>query len=91
MNDNKDSAADALRKDAERDVMEALRHGINALPRYSFHFREGGGVIRVPDRYGAWIEWQAAHELFDAEVLFGLLAKMQARAAIDAAKGESNA
>lgn len=63
--------------DAEHEVMEALRRGLNALPRYSFHFRDGGGVVRVPDRSGAWIEWQAAHELFDAEVLAGLLAKMQ--------------
>lgn len=27
----------------------------------------------MADKYGAWIEWQAAHELFDAEVLDHLL------------------
>lgn len=50
----------------ERDqAFEAVRKQLNSLPRYSFQLNSGGGVSRVPDRYGAWIEWQAAHELFD--------------------------
>lgn len=58
---------EALRADAERtrdEAFEAVRKALNKLPRYSF-LLNSGGVSRVPERYGAWIEWQAAHELFD--------------------------
>ncbi len=55
------------------DVMEALRRALNKLPRYSFWLGEPASVRKVPERHGAWIEWQAAHELFDAEVLDHLL------------------
>lgn len=54
----------------ERDqAFEAVREKLNALPRYSFLADAVGGVIRVSDRSGAWIEWQAAHELFDPVVV----------------------
>lgn len=54
-------------------VMEVLRKALNKLPRYSFLLGEPVSVRRVPDRYGAWIEWNAAHELFDATVIDYLL------------------
>lgn len=69
------------------EAVEALRRALNALPRYSFLLDSSGNVRRVPDRHGCWIEWQAAHELFDAEVVDGLIAKEAARAAISKATG----
>jgi len=64
------------------EVVEALRQAINALPRYSFLLDADGNVRRVPQKTGRWIEWQAAHELFDPVVVDALLAKHQANAAI---------
>ncbi len=64
------------------DAVEVLRHALNALPRFSFLLDGKGNVRRVPDRSGRWIEWQAAHELFDTEVVDGLLGAADARAAI---------
>ena len=64
------------------EAIEALRKAINALPRFSFLLNDAGGVTRVADRHGRWIEWQAAHELFDPVVVDGLVAKSQALAAI---------
>lgn len=60
--------------DHRYDVMETLRKALNKLPRYSFWLGEPASVRKVPDKSGAWIEWQAAHELFDAEVLDHLMA-----------------
>lgn len=77
MNDTNDGgrcAAPAPAAEPGRyDVMEALRRALNTLPRYSFWLGDPASVRKVPDRSGAWIEWQAAHELFDAEVLDNLL------------------
>jgi hypothetical protein len=55
--------------------IETLRKALSKLPRYSFLLGLGGvgSVRRVPDRRGAWIEWAAAHELFDADVVDSLL------------------
>lgn len=71
------------------DAVEALRQGLNELPRYSFLLDSKGNVVRVPDRSGRWIDWQSAHELFDTEMVDALLAKMQALAAIRKATGEA--
>lgn len=68
-------------------AVEALRRGLNELPRFSFLLDDGGGVARVPDRTGHWIHWQSAHELFDAEMVEALIARMLTSAAIAKATG----
>lgn len=70
------------------EAVEALRQGLNALPRYSFLLGDKNNVCRVPDRCGRWIDWQSAHELFDPEMVDALLAKLRARAAIAKATGQ---
>ena len=72
------------------EAIEAVRQGINALPRYSFLPFASGGVSRVVDRSGQWIEWQAVHELLDPEMVDALLAKMHARDAIAKATGKKH-
>jgi hypothetical protein len=67
------------------EAVEALRRAINALPRFSFMLDDKGNVRRVQDRSGSWIEWQAAHELFDPVVVDGLLATSATAAALRAA------
>lgn len=69
------------------DAIEAVRRALNALPRYSFLLDSKGNVRRVPDTTGRWIEWQAAHELFDTTMVDGLIVKMHANAAIKKATG----
>lgn len=50
----------------DRDAaFEAVRKHLCAIPRYSFYLDDDGGVRRVKDRSGHWIEFDAAHELFD--------------------------
>lgn len=70
---------------AERDhddVVEALRQAFCSLPRYSFHIDDHGGVRKVPDRSGNWVEFQSAHELFDHETVDAAIAKLLAKRAI---------
>ena len=69
------------------EPVEALRQGLNELPRFSPLLDQAGNVVRVPDSSGRWIEWHAAHSLFDAEMIELLLAKMRARAALSRIKG----
>lgn len=64
------------------EAVEALRQALNQLPRFSFFTDGAGGVVRAQDRSGRWIEWQSAHEMFDAEFVDGAIAAMQARQAI---------
>lgn len=66
---------------------EALRQAISALPRYSFHTDGKGGVVKVPDRCGRWIEWDAVHELCDPVMVDAAIAKLIAKAAIKTAAG----
>lgn len=77
---------EAERRDYD-EAVEAVRQGLNALPRYSFLLELNGNIRRVPDRCGRWIDWQSAHELFDPEMVDALLAKLRARAAIAKATG----
>ena len=64
------------------EAVEALRKALCALPRYSFLLNAGGGVSRVEDRSGRWIELDEAHKLFDPEMADWLIAKEQSMAAI---------
>ena len=60
------AAGDARPADCDA-AFEAVRKRLCALPRYSFFIgpKPFGGVQRVEDRSGKWIEFDAAHELFD--------------------------
>lgn len=49
----------------EDSAFEAVRKNLCALPRYSFVLDDDGLVRRVQDRVGNWIEFDAAHALFD--------------------------
>lgn len=71
------------------EAVEALRKEMCALPRYSFLLNSGGGVSRVEDRSGRWIEWDEAHKLFDPEVVDWLIAKSQAAKAIAKVAGST--
>ena len=68
------------------DAVEALRRGLNELPRFSFLMDSKGNVVRVPDRTGRWIDWQSAHELFDPTMVDALLARLELQAALAKAK-----
>lgn len=50
-------------------VVEGLRKRYVQIQKYSFFLDGMGGVRRVPERGGNWIEMSAGHELFDAEVV----------------------
>ncbi|UDG77026.1 hypothetical protein H4P35_06675 [Achromobacter sp. 77] len=47
------------------EAFEAVRKKLRALPRYSFLIGPHGGVKRFEDRAGNWIDFDAAHKLFD--------------------------
>lgn len=58
--------APAVDATAERDAaFEAVRKRLCGLQRYSFVLDDDGVVRRTQDRTGNWIEFDAAHELFD--------------------------
>lgn len=62
----KERAGDGQASEAVRDAaFEAVRKRLCAIPRYSFYLDDDGVVRRVEDRSGNWIEFDAAHELFD--------------------------
>ena len=46
-------------------AFEAVRHRLCGLQRYSFVLDDDCVVRRVQDRTGNWIEFDAAHEIFD--------------------------
>ena len=54
--------ADSVLEDA---TFEAVRKQLCALPRYSFALDSRGNVRRCEDKGGNWIEFDAAHALFD--------------------------
>lgn len=60
---------------ADRNAaFEAVRKRLCALHRYSFRIGDHGGVKRVKDRSGGWIDFDAAHELFDPVAVDAALA-----------------
>lgn len=64
------------------EAVEALRKAMCALPRYSFLLNSGGGVGRVEDRSGQWVEWHEVYKLFDPDTVDWLVAKSQAAAVV---------
>ncbi|MDF8361907.1 hypothetical protein [Achromobacter anxifer] len=70
---------------ADRDAaFEAVRKRLCALPRYSFWIGDHGGVKRVEDRSGSWIDIDAAHELFDPVAVDAAIAAQQGKGGNDA-------
>lgn len=59
------AAGDAQTAAARDAAFEEVRKRLCAIPRYSFCLDDDGVVRRVEDRSGNWIEFDAAHELFD--------------------------
>lgn len=53
----------------------AMRAKILKLPRYSFLLGNGGGVCKVADRYGKWIEADSAAGLCEVESVDALIQK----------------
>lgn len=68
-------AADSVLEDV---AFEEIHKKLCALPRYSFFSDGYGAVRRAPDKYGSWIAFNSANELFDT-------------GAIDAARKEGGA
>ena len=63
---------------ADRDAaFEAVRKRLCALPRYSFWIGDHGGVKRIEDRSGSWVDVDAAHELFDPIAVDAAIAAQQ--------------
>lgn len=67
------------------EAIEAVRRGVCALPRYSFFLSNAGSVRRAEDSCGNWIEFTAAHELFDPVMVDALIANLIARQAVQKA------
>lgn len=65
-------------------AIEALRRSFCKLPRFSFMNDAQGGVRKVPDKTGNFVEFISVHELFDPVMVDALLAKLLADAAIAA-------
>lgn len=57
------------------EVVEILRKEMCTLPRYSFLLNSEGGVSRVEDISGRWIEWDEVHKLLQLERVDWLRAK----------------
>lgn len=73
-------ATPASATQADRDAaFEAVRKSLCALPRYSFWIGPRGGVRRIQDRTGNWIDFDAAHELFDPVNIDAAIAEQSQR------------
>ncbi|CAB3838946.1 hypothetical protein LMG26686_01349 [Achromobacter mucicolens] len=71
-------ASNAAEASPERnEAFEAVRKKLCALPRYSFLIEPHGGVKRMEDRSGNWIDFDAAHELFDPVAVDAALSTSQ--------------
>ncbi|MGG4055010.1 hypothetical protein ABEW79_25560 [Delftia tsuruhatensis] len=71
---------------AERDTaFEAVRQRLCKVPRWSFHLDSRGNIRRVDDASGNWIEFSAAHQLFDPVAVDAAIAARAAAKTGDAA------
>lgn len=65
---------------ADRDAaFEAVRKRLCTLPRYSFWIGDHGGVKRIEDRSGNWIDVDVVHELFDPVAVDAAIAAQQGK------------
>lgn len=76
-------ASNAAEASPERnDAFEAMRKKLCALPRYSFLIAPRGGVKKIEDRSGRWIDFDAAHELFDPVCVDAAIADQQGKGGV---------
>ena len=73
-----DVADMAIKRIAELDArdaaFEAVRKAFCNLQRYSFWLDSRGNVRRCADRSGNWVEFEAAHTLFEPQSVDAALA-----------------
>ena len=60
--------------DALDAAFEAVRKRLCKLPRYSFALDSRGNIRRCEEKSGNWIEFDAAHALFDPVVIDATIA-----------------
>ena len=60
--------------DARDAAFEAVRKAFCNLQRYSFWLDSSGNVRRCADRSGNWVEFEAAHTLFEPQSVDAALA-----------------
>ena len=60
--------------DARDAAFEAVRKAFCNLQRYSFWLDSRGNVRRCADRSGNWVEFEAAHTLFEPQSVDAALA-----------------
>lgn len=60
-------------------AFEAVRQKLWKVPRYSFALDSRGNVRRCEDKCGNWIEFDAAHELFDPVAIDAAMAAAKGR------------
>lgn len=56
------------------EAFEAVRKAFCKLQRYSFFLDDKGNVRRCPDHCGNWVEFEAAHTMFDPQFVDAALA-----------------
>ena len=61
--------------DARDAAFEAVRKAFCNLQRYSFSLDSRGNVRRCADRSGNWVEFEAAHTLFEPQSVDAALAQ----------------
>ncbi len=66
--------APAANEDALDAALEAVRTRLCKIQRYSFLIDARGNLRRTADRSGNWIEFDAAHKLFDPVVMDAAIA-----------------
>ncbi len=71
------TAPQAQPADALDAAFEAVRKRFCKLPRYSFLLDGKGNVRRVPSFTGNWVEFEAAHTLFDPQSVDAAMAAAQ--------------
>ena len=64
----------AAQEDALDAAFEAVRKRLCKLPRYSFALDSRGNIRRCEEKSGNWIEFDAAHALFDPVVIDATIA-----------------
>jgi hypothetical protein len=72
----------------QQSVRNALRRAVIKLPCYSFLSPKEGGVVRVDDACGRWIERDEVIELFESEKSDALIASLSASPAGNKVEGE---
>ena len=72
---HRNTAPQAQPADALDAAFEAVRKRLCKIPRYSFHNDSRGNLRRVNESSGNWIEFEAAHVLFDPVAIDAMAGK----------------